>query len=303
MATGILTRNTTLPDSSAKSDFHNLIDTATISISNIVNADVDSAAAIAASKLNLATIAQTIAMSSKAINEAQGSNIASASSIDIGAATGNYVVITGTTTITSLGTVQAGTRRILEFSGALTLTHNATSLILPSGASITTAAGDVAHFISEGSGNWRCVVYSKANGQAVVSTSAATQAEMEAASSTSVMVTPGRVQYHPGVAKAWAHFTCGSGTVSLDASYNVSSISDRGVGLFTANWTTAFSSANYSWAGSARDTASTTACGIGSSSTESDQSTTALPFVIMYWTGGSANDTPERVSVIAWGDQ
>jgi len=57
----------------------------------------------------------------------------------------------------------------VQFSGALTLTHNATSLILPGGASITTAAGDVAYFVSLGSGNWRCTGYQKANGQAVVS--------------------------------------------------------------------------------------------------------------------------------------
>ena len=58
--------------------------------------------------------------------------------------------------------------RVVQFSGALTLTHNATSLILPGGASITTAAGDVAYFVSLGSGNWRCTGYQKANGQAVV---------------------------------------------------------------------------------------------------------------------------------------
>ena len=77
-----------------------------------------------------------------ALNEAKGANIASAATTDIGAATGNYVIVTGTTTITALGTVQAGTRRIVNFSGILTLTHNATSLILPTSANITTAAGE-----------------------------------------------------------------------------------------------------------------------------------------------------------------
>ena len=114
------------------------------------------------------TFTTTLTMSGAALNEAQGSNIASATTTDIGAATGNYVVVTGTTTITGLGTVQAGTRRIVEFSGALTLTHNATSLILPGGANITTAAGDCATFVSEGSGNWRCVSYVAATGMPVV---------------------------------------------------------------------------------------------------------------------------------------
>jgi len=102
-----------------------------------------------------------------ATNEAKGSNIASATTTDIGAATGNHVHVTGTTTITGLGTVQAGTRRIVTFDGALTLTHNATSLILPGGANITTAANDVATFVSEGSGNWRCISYVKSNGTPV----------------------------------------------------------------------------------------------------------------------------------------
>ena len=102
-----------------------------------------------------------------AINEAKGSDIASASTTDIGAATGNFVHVTGTTTITALGTIQAGTRRIVRFAGALILTHNATSLILPTGANITTAANDIATFVSEGSGNWRCVGYMKADGTAI----------------------------------------------------------------------------------------------------------------------------------------
>src|SRR5574343_654088 len=72
----------------------------------------------------------------------KGSDIASAGTTDIGAVAGSYHDITGTTTITSLGTVSAGIRKTLQFDGALTLTHNATSLILPGGANITTAAGD-----------------------------------------------------------------------------------------------------------------------------------------------------------------
>lgn len=92
--------------------------------------------------------------------QAKGANVASASTIDLGAiADGNYVHITGTTTITSFGTVAAGIERTLVFDAALTLTHNATSLILRTGASRTTAAGDVAVFVSEGSGNWREKTY------------------------------------------------------------------------------------------------------------------------------------------------
>lgn len=88
--------------------------------------------------------------------------IASATTTDLGSVPGRYVSITGTTTITGLGTIKAGTIKYVKFAGALTLTHNATSLILPGAANITTAAGDTAIMVSEGSGNWRCLVYERA---------------------------------------------------------------------------------------------------------------------------------------------
>lgn len=115
------------------------------------------------------TLGRVDATNSRFISEAvKGADIASAGSIDIGAATGDLVHITGTTTITALGTANQGTERTLVFDGALTLTHNATSLILPGGANIVTAAGDVARMRSEGSGNWRCVGYQRASGKATL---------------------------------------------------------------------------------------------------------------------------------------
>lgn len=93
---------------------------------------------------------------------AKGANIASAATTNLATATGNYVSITGTVTITAFGTANAGVIRYLNFAGILTLTHNATSLILPGGANITTAAGDTATAISEGSGNWRVLQYQQA---------------------------------------------------------------------------------------------------------------------------------------------
>lgn len=95
-------------------------------------------------------------------------SVASASTADIGAATTNKVSITGTTTITSFGTAAAGVQRWGRFTGALTLTYNATSLILPGSANITTAAGDSFMAVSLGSGNWVVYVYTPRNGKAVV---------------------------------------------------------------------------------------------------------------------------------------
>lgn len=97
----------------------------------------------------------------------KGADIASAATTDIGAVEGLMHDITGTTNITAFGTVRAGIWKVLKFEGALTLTHNGTSLILPGAANITTADGDVGIFISEGSGNWRCLHYMKASGYPV----------------------------------------------------------------------------------------------------------------------------------------
>jgi microcystin-dependent protein len=89
----------------------------------------------------------------------KGADIASATTTDLGAVEGLFHDITGTATITGFGTVRVGIWKVLKFEGALTLTHNATSLILPGAGNILTADGDIAIFTSEGSGNWRCIHY------------------------------------------------------------------------------------------------------------------------------------------------
>lgn len=94
----------------------------------------------------------------------QGSDVASSGTISIGE--GGYFNVTGTTTITDIdfATDKAGRKAWVKFAGILTLTHNASTLILPTGANITTAAGDTACFVSEGSDVIRCVAYNRASG-------------------------------------------------------------------------------------------------------------------------------------------
>lgn len=102
----------------------------------------------------------------------KGSDVASANALTLGN-DGNYFDITGTTAITSIGTIKIGVTVVLHFDGALTLTHNATDLILPSGANITTAAGDEATFVEYATGDWRCIVYTKADGISIVAKTSA----------------------------------------------------------------------------------------------------------------------------------
>jgi hypothetical protein len=103
------------------------------------------------------------------IEDTKGSDLSSASSVTFGDE--DFYFITGTTTITSFTEKTAGVRRAVKFSGVLTLTHNATSLILPGEVNITTAANDRVEFISLGSGNWICSNYQRANGTALVASS------------------------------------------------------------------------------------------------------------------------------------
>jgi len=91
-----------------------------------------------------------------ALNNADIVSLASSATPAIGAAAANTITITGTTGITGFDSIASGAVRTLVFAGAVTLTHNAASLILPKGADITTTVGDVLQFTSLGGGNWRC---------------------------------------------------------------------------------------------------------------------------------------------------
>lgn len=75
--------------------------------------------------------------------------VASAATTDIGAANSAVVEVTGTTTITSLGTAYNGPRWV-RFASSLTLTHNATTLLLPGSVNLIVGAGDWALFVPRG---------------------------------------------------------------------------------------------------------------------------------------------------------
>lgn len=136
-----------------------------------------------------------------------------------------------------------------------------------------------------------------ANGGAV----AATQAQMEAGSSTTVFVTPGRTQYHPGVAKAWGVFD-GTGTPAYSASYNLdSSITDNGTGDYTISFTTDFSSGNYAIGGIALNTGATIPAVVTIKNGTTPGTGTVNIQVFRTDTAAAVDST--RVSIIVYGDQ
>lgn len=98
--------------------------------------------------------------------------LASAATTDLGTIGSRNVSITGAVAITSFGSSAAASFPIyyLTFAGSLTLTYNATSLILPGAANIQTLPGDTAVACYLGSGNWCVVSYTPAAGIAVIPT-------------------------------------------------------------------------------------------------------------------------------------
>lgn len=83
-----------------------------------------------------------------------------------------------------------------------------------------------------------------ANLDTLASNGFATQANMEAEAA-SKTVTADVVKYSPGTAKCWACVTVSAGTPTLATSYNITSITDSGVGDLTVTIATDFSSADW----------------------------------------------------------
>jgi hypothetical protein len=128
------------------------------------------------------------------------------------------------------------------------------------------------------------------------------QSGMETPTSTTALVSPGRMQYHPGVAKAVAFVTVSGGTPTLTWGHNVASVSDGGVGVYTINLTTAFSGTTYAVIGTPFATVTGTLFAI-----ECSAKTTTSFTIKIYNAQGSADSDldPEdnSFSVMAFGDQ
>lgn len=129
-------------------------------------------------------------------------------------------------------------------SGAVVVNANGlgnASLLTPARTALTggeIAAGGVVKAVHDGT---QFIMISQA--QNVVAASAAT---VSAALSNAYFVTPGRMQNHPGVAKAWASFNgTNTGTITALNSYNVGSIVRAGTGTYSISFSTSFANANY----------------------------------------------------------
>lgn len=126
---------------------------------------------------------------------------------------------------------QAVTCTIFEEDGTDTVTHQ--KVVLAAGESLVLdAAGVWTHY--------------DANGGPYVGTGPfAAQGDMETATSTTKVVSPLSMNWHPGVAKAWAKHAVSGGVPQMTVTWNVTSVTDSGVCRVAPVIATDFSSANY----------------------------------------------------------
>lgn len=191
------------------------------------------------------------------VTDAAGDIEASVSYVDKTAGTGGFqydyagagdplASITSATTTTILAGA-ASTQRAIEYlsfynnhaSQAVTCTVQETDAThTVDHCEVVLAAGE--RLSMDAAGVWS---HYDPNGGIYVGTGPmATQAEMEAGTSTTTVVSPGRLHFHPGVAKFWVKTTPGSVNA---ASYNVSGVADTAAGITVITIATDFGSASW----------------------------------------------------------
>lgn len=104
-------------------------------------------------------------------------------------------------------------------------------------------------------------------------------------------------QIAQGRAKAWVNFN-GTGTVAMRDNFNVSSITDSGTGVYTANFTTAMANANYA---SVVSTGNNDKGRYGIMIDSDDKTTSACKIFGFQTSTGSSLDS-EEVSLAVFGD-
>ena len=144
-----------------------------------------------------------------------------------------------------------------------------------SGASFTVPT--TAHLTSAGDVNKHIVVNSDADGVAI-GTGGINQAR---------------------IAKAWANID-GTGTPSLEDSYNVSSLTDTATGRYTLNFSAALANGHYAWAGSAGNEGTTTS---GRDVTnDGTRTASALPIRVTYFDSSNTAIDDAYVGIIVFGN-
>lgn len=135
---------------------------------------------------------------------------------------------------------------------------------------------------------------------------AASQAQMEAATDNTVGATPANTQYHPGVAKCWVNVDVDdAGGSDINESYNITSITDNSTGNFTVTIATDFSTANYAWAGMVHTANAQSNESVSRAPQIEHSSTPAVGsfIVVCAASDGVGPDDVNSCSIVCFGDQ
>jgi hypothetical protein len=135
------------------------------------------------------------------------------------------------------------------------------------------------------------------DGVLLANTVAASQTEQEAASSTTVFVSPGRQHFNPSAAKSWGYITYSGGTPTLQVNYNITSITDTATGVLTVTIDTNHSGVNYSVSSTAGRSSSTAIV------TEDSDDRAAGAFKLTILDDANGAIDPVSISFSTFGDQ
>lgn len=94
----------------------------------------------------------------------KSADIATSGTVVLDNASGDYVTLTGTTTVTAI-TLAEGVEKTVKAGGAFQFTHGA-SLVMPGGSNYVCQANDVFKFRGESSGVVRCIAITRESGTA-----------------------------------------------------------------------------------------------------------------------------------------
>lgn len=305
---------------------------------NAFVADIEAAQNAARPIVAGGTGEQSVIAAYDALN-AKGTDIATASSINLTTATGPNLTLTGTDTVSTV-TLGEGKVRFVRASGAFQLTASANLVINGSAAvNYTTTAGDMLIFIGGAASVVRVWILAgaitagyqpkdtdlttiagltattdnflqaKASAWAsrtpaqVAADLAASASDQETGSSTTKLVTPGVQQRHASAAKFWA-LVAADGS-ALTVNYNVSGITDTGAGDLTVTIGTDFSSIN--WAHQLGAQSDIAAGGANSAGSRFNKSGTkaagSIQLLVVRGSDGANADPFDPYNVAGYGDQ
>jgi hypothetical protein len=275
----------------------------------VTNANVDSAAAIAYSKLNLdssitssdiadltivnACISASAAIAYSKLATLSSGNIVLGSSGNVATSTS----VTGDVTISSTGVTSISSGVIVDAdinaNAAIADTKLATistASKVSNSATTATAANTASTIVlRDASNNFSAgTITASLSGNATTATTATTVSNSSitfAKLSTSATEADNVAKR---TAKAWVNFN-GTGTVSVSSSFNVTSITDNGTGDYTINFTAALANATYA----------VSVCGSAGAATPAS-SGTAVPLSCFLYPNGTATNVLSTGSCRVW---